>query len=78
MLAVTNDTNLEAPVAVDEEDSEVGERGYGGPPIHNMGFFSRFGESPNSVETFRADADPGSELSHLGLVLPRDRDLGRV
>jgi hypothetical protein len=53
-------------------------RGYGGPPIHNMGFFSRFGESPNSVETFRADADPGSELSHLGLVLPRDRDLGRV
>ena len=27
--------------------------------------------------TFRAGADPGSELSHLGLGSPRDRDLGR-
>ena len=30
------------------------------------------------LETFRAGADPGSELSHLGLAPPRDRDLGRV
>ena len=29
------------------------------------------------LETFRARADPGSELSHLGLAPPRDCDLGR-
>ena len=27
--------------------------------------------------TILAGADPGSELSHLGLAPPRDRDLGR-
>ena len=33
---------------------------------------------PQYLETFRAGtADPGSELSHLGLAPPRDRDLGR-
>ena len=30
-----------------------------------------------SPHTFRAGADPGSELSHLGLASPRARDLGR-
>ena len=45
-----------------------------------MGFCSRLGArgEPQYLETFRADADPGSELSHLGLAPPRDRDLGRV
>ncbi len=32
---------------------------------------------PQYLETFRAGADPGFELSHLGLAPPRDRDLGR-
>ena len=36
-----------------------------------------WGES-QYLETFRAGADPGSELSHHGLAPPRDRDLGRV
>jgi hypothetical protein len=30
------------------------------------------------LETFRAGADPGSILSHLGLGPPRDHDLGRL
>jgi hypothetical protein len=29
---------------------------------------------PQYLETFRAGADPGSELSHLGLASPRDRE----
>ncbi len=29
---------------------------------------------PQYLKTFRAGADPGSELSHLGLGSPRDRD----
>jgi len=42
-----------------------------------MGFCSRLGGEPQYLETVRAGTDPGSELSHLGLALPRDRDLGR-
>ena len=44
-----------------------------------MGFCSRLGArgEPQYLETFRAGADPGSELSHLGLAPPRDSDLGR-
>jgi hypothetical protein len=33
---------------------------------------------PQYLKTFRAGADSGSELSHLGLAPPRDRDLGRL
>jgi len=33
---------------------------------------------PQYLETFRAGADPGTILSHLGLGPPRDRDLGRL
>ena len=40
-----------------------------------MGFCSRLGESNNTWKHF--GPDPGSELSHLGLAPPRDRDLGR-
>ena len=44
-----------------------------------MGFCNQARGEPRYLETvtFRAGADPGSELSHLGLASPRARDLGR-
>ena len=40
-------------------------------PLADKGFYGR----PQYLKTFRAGADPSSELSHLGLGSPRDRDL---
>jgi hypothetical protein len=57
--------------------SRQGATGRGSPYSQHGILWQVRGES-EYLETFRAGADPGSILSHLGLVPPRDRDLGRL
>ena len=53
-------------------------QGATGVPYSQHGILWQARGEPQYLKTFRAGADPGSELSHLGLAPPRDRDLGRL
>jgi hypothetical protein len=55
-------------------------QGATGVPLSQHGILWQARGEPQYLETFRAGADPGSILSHLGLgpPRPRDRDLGRL
>ena len=56
-------------------------QGATGVPLFTTWILWQARGEPQYLETFRAEADPGSELSHLGLAPsspPRDRDLGRL
>jgi hypothetical protein len=55
-------------------------QGATGVPLSQHGILWQARGEPQYLETFRAGADPGSILSHLGLCTPRprDRDLGRL
>ncbi len=56
----------------------LADKGLLGSPYSQHGILYQAWGEPQYLKTFRAGADPGSELSHLGLGPPRDRDLGRV
>ena len=49
-------------------------QGVTGSPYSQHGILCQVRGEPQYLETFRAGADPGSILSHLGLGPPRDRD----
>ena len=53
-------------------------QGATGVPLSQHGILWQARGEPQYLETFRAGADPGSILSHLGLGPPRDCDLGRL
>ena len=52
-------------------------KGLLGSPYSQHGILWQARGEPQYLKTFRAGADPGSELSHLGLAPSRDCDLGR-
>ena len=69
----------------------LADKGLLGSPHSQHGILWQARGEPQYLETFRVGAetlflclpesegaDPGSELSHLGLAPPRDRDLGRL
>ena len=52
----------------------LADKGLLGSPYSQHGILWQARGGPQYLETFRAGADPGSILSHLGLGPPRDRD----
>ena len=59
-------------------NQHTADKGLLGSPYSQHGILWQARGEPQYLETFRAGADPGSILSHLGLGPPRDRNLGRL